>query len=63
MNETVDPQNEQLAYPASPGTRIAEEAKLKRNINPFLFAIPAAFDCTASSLMFVALTQCAASVY
>ena len=49
--------------PASPGTKLAAETKLKTKINPLWFAIPAAFDCTASSLMFVGLTQCAASVY
>lgn len=58
-----DPQSAQDAVPLSPGAKIAEEVELKRNINVFWFAIPAAFDCTASSLMFVALTQCAASVY
>lgn len=47
----------------SPGAALAEEVELKRNINPLWFAIPAAFDCTASSLMFIALTMCAASVY
>lgn len=60
-DSVADPQS--MVAPASPGTKIAEEIKLKRNINPFWFAIPALFDCTASSLMFVALTQCAASVY
>lgn len=49
--------------PASPGTKLAVETKLKTQINPLWFALPAAFDCTASSLMFVGLTQCAASVY
>jgi hypothetical protein len=33
------------------------------NPNPFLLAIPAAFDFTASTLMFVALTMTPASVY
>ena len=42
--------------PASPGTQLAIETKLKTNINPMWFAIPAAFDTTASSLMFVGLT-------
>merc|ERR1712167_428862 len=32
-------------------------------INPFSVAIPAMFDICGSSLMFVALTMCAASVY
>ena len=35
----------------------------KTKINPLWFAIPAAFDCAASSLMFIGLTQTAASVY
>ncbi len=39
------------------------EKKLKTNINPLLLAIPAAFDVIASSLMNVALTEVAASVY
>lgn len=52
-----------VGIPTSPGTKLAEEVQLKTNINVFWFAIPAAFDCTASSLMFIALTQCAASVY
>ena len=42
--------------PASPGTKLAVETNLKTKINPLWFAIPAAFDCTASSLMFVGLT-------
>jgi hypothetical protein len=50
-----DPQSI-VDIPTSPGTKLAEEVQLKRNINPFWFAIPALFDCTASSLMFVALT-------
>lgn len=33
------------------------------DINPALIAIPAVFDITGSSLMFIALTMCAASVY
>lgn len=32
-------------------------------VNPFTVAIPAMFDICGSSLMFVALTLCAASVY
>jgi len=49
--------------PSSPGTQLATAAKLRTNINPLWFAIPALFDCTASSLMFAALTEVAASVY
>mgnify|MGYP003751764391 CR=1 FL=1 len=33
------------------------------DINPALIAIPALFDIAGSSLMFIALTMCAASVY
>jgi len=36
---------------------------MKTKINPFLLLIPACFDICGSTLMFVALTQCAASVY
>jgi hypothetical protein len=32
-------------------------------INPVLIAIPACFDICGSTLMFIALTLCAASVY
>lgn len=32
-------------------------------VNPFYVAVPAMFDICGSSLMFVALTMCAASVY
>ena len=52
-----------LVPPSSPGAKLADEVNLKRTIKPYWFAIPAAFDMTASSLMFVGLTQCAASVY
>jgi drug/metabolite transporter (DMT)-like permease len=41
----------------------AGEAQLKTNINPLLLAIPASFDCIASTLMNIALTMVAASVY
>ena len=47
----------------SPGTQAAVETKLKTSINPLLLAIPATFDICGSTLMFVALTQCAASIY
>ena len=39
------------------------ETKLKTSINPLLLALPATFDICGSTLMFVALTQCAASIY
>lgn len=35
----------------------------KRKINPFLLAIPASFDIIASTMMNIALTMVAASVY
>lgn len=47
----------------SPGTKLAVEKKMRTNINPLLLAIPATCDFCGSSLMFIALTQCAASVY
>jgi len=49
--------------PLSPGGKAAQESKLKTSINPVLLAIPASCDFCGSTLMFVALTQCAASVY
>ena len=49
--------------PLSPGTQAAVETKLKTSISPLLLAIPATFDICGSTLMFVALTQCAASIY
>ena len=35
----------------------------QNNINPLLVSIPACFDICGSTLMFIALTMCAASVY
>ena len=49
--------------PMSPGAEKADQKKLKTNLNPLLLAIPAAFDFTASTLMFIALTMTPASVY
>mmetsp|Transcript_16343 Transcript_16343/g.27645 ORF Transcript_16343/g.27645 Transcript_16343/m.27645 type:complete len:226 (+) Transcript_16343:41-718(+) len=51
------------SIPLSPGTKLAKQTKLKTSINPALLAIPATFDICGSTLMFIALTQCAASVY
>ena len=48
---------------SSPGTQMAEQAQLKTSVNPLLLAIPAAFDCCGSTIMFVGLTMCAASIY
>lgn len=47
----------------SPGEAAAGEVQLKTHINPLLLAIPACFDCIASTLMNIALTMVAASVY
>lgn len=47
----------------SPGAQQAQTKRLKINANPLIFAIPAAFDFTASTLMFIALTMLPASVY
>lgn len=47
----------------SPALKEAQEQGLKTSINPFLLAIPAMCDLCASTLMFVALTMVAASVY
>lgn len=49
--------------PSSPGTKVANAVHLKTNINPLLLAIPACFDVIASTLMNIALTMVAASVY
>ncbi len=57
------PDDDEEETPASPGTKLAKKTKLKTKINPFLLAIPATFDICASTLMFMALTQCAASIY
>ena len=56
-----DPEN--AAILLSPGTRQAGEKQLSMNCNPLLLAIPAAFDFTGSTLMFIALTMTPASVY
>ena len=47
----------------SPGTQQANQKQSKMNCNPLNLAIPAAFDFTASTLMFIALTMTPASVY
>jgi drug/metabolite transporter (DMT)-like permease len=41
----------------------ANDVQLKTSINPLLLAIPASFDIVASTLMNIALTMVAASVY
>lgn len=40
-----------------------EEVKLKTSINILWLAFPAIFDCIGCTLMYIALTDCAASVY
>ena len=49
--------------PMSPGTQAAGVVGLRTDINPLLLAIPACFDIVASTLMNIALTMVAASVY
>lgn len=49
--------------PMSPVARQANAKQLKMNPNPLILAIPASFDFTASTLMFVALTMCPPSIY
>ena len=60
----MDRQKKSKGYmPTSPGTQTAEVLHLKTHINPLLLAIPACFDIVASTLMNIALTMVAASVY
>jgi drug/metabolite transporter (DMT)-like permease len=47
----------------SPGQEVATNMHMKTNINVLLLAIPASFDIIASTLMNIALTMVAASVY
>jgi drug/metabolite transporter (DMT)-like permease len=54
---------EEDEVPLSPGTKDANKVELKTSINPLLLAIPASCDFLGSTCMFIALTQCAASVY
>lgn len=49
--------------PARDTERSSLRQMLKTKINPLWFAIPSAFDCIASALMAIGLTQSAASVY
>ncbi|CDW86516.1 nucleotide-sugar transporter [Stylonychia lemnae] len=55
--------NKKGFVPQSPGTQQADMLHLKTHINPLLLAIPAGFDIVASTLMNIALTMVAASVY
>jgi len=59
-NQKIDPE-----LPAMPqGDFIMVDGKrLKTKINPLLLAIPACFDIVASTMMNIALTLIAASVY
>ena len=61
--EPGDDFDSEEAIPVSPGTKLAQKTQLKTKINPLYLAVPATFDFVGSTLMFVALTQCAASVY
>lgn len=54
---------DESGVPLSPGGQKAQKLKLKTKINPVLLAIPATFDICGSTLMFIALTMCAVSVY
>lgn len=56
-------EDEEQEIPLSPGTQAAQKTKMKTTINPLYLAIPASFDICGSTLMFIALTQCAASIY
>lgn len=49
--------------PMSPGTQVANTVQLKTTINPLILAIPAACDVCGSTLMNIALTMCAGSIY
>jgi drug/metabolite transporter (DMT)-like permease len=55
--------DEALMDNLSPEMKNAENGGLKTNINPLLLAIPASCDICGSTLMFIALTMVAASVY
>ena len=63
FQEKRNQNSEQEEMLKSPGMASAEITGLKTDINVLLLAIPAIFDILASSLMFVALTRVAASVY
>ena len=58
---TEDEEEENMAL--SPGGQEAKKTKLKTKINPLYLAIPAMFDICGSTLMLIALTMCAASIY
>lgn len=44
-------------------TSNSRRSPFKLNFNPLLLAIPASLDIVASTMLMIALTQCAASVY
>lgn len=58
--EAANSQDQQLL---SPGGQLANQIKMKTNINPLWMAIPASCDVCGSTLMFVALTMVSPSVY
>lgn len=45
------------------GKRMMYPGERSNSVNPLIIAIPACFDICGSTLMFIALTMCAASVY
>jgi drug/metabolite transporter (DMT)-like permease len=56
-------QKKEEEAPMSPGAVQANTLQLKTKINPLWLAIPASCDIIGSTLSFIALTMCAASVY
>jgi drug/metabolite transporter (DMT)-like permease len=44
-------------------TKNEQQVQKNSKVNPYIIAVPACFDICASTLMFIALTMCAASVY
>jgi drug/metabolite transporter (DMT)-like permease len=59
----IEKKTEAEEMPMSPGTTQAQQLQLKTKINPLWLAIPASCDILSSTLSFIALTMCAASVY
>ena len=55
--------NPVVINPISHEENITCQKQLKMNPNPFLLAIPAVLDLSASTLMFIALTMTPASIY
>ena len=55
--------NPNVINPIQPEANLTGQKQLKTNPNPFLLAIPAVLDLSASTLMFIALTMTPASIY